>query len=108
MNIGTLILSKDGGWNGSLRTLTLNAKIRLVPNDNRANEKSPAFRIFTGTTHIGDAWEARTTKPGTKTPKTFYRLTFDDPCLPAPLTAALFPSEDGTKAALVWSRRREG
>ena len=108
MNIGTLTLSKDGGWNGTIHTLSLDTKIRLVPNDNRTSEKSPAFRIFTGATHIGDAWEASTTKPGMESPKIFYRLSFDDPCLPSPFNAALFPSGDGTKAALVWSRRREG
>ncbi|MFD0387635.1 DUF736 family protein [Tistrella bauzanensis] len=30
----------------------------------------------------------------------------DDPSLPEPISAALFQSEDGNEAQLVWSRRK--
>lgn len=105
MQIGSFILSKDGGWSGSVRTLTIDAKIRLVPNDDRSSDNAPAFRILAGTIRIGDAWEART---GGDNPKTYWRLRLDDPVLSEPLTAALFPAEDGETAHLVWNRRREG
>src|SRR3546814_17551370 len=42
--IGTFTPAKDGGWAGSIHTLTINAKVRLVPNDNRDNENAPVFR----------------------------------------------------------------
>lgn len=103
MQIGSFTLSKDGGWNGSIRTLTIDAKIRLVPNDDRSSDNAPAFRILAGNSRIGDAWEARTSGDS---PKSYLRLRFDDPNLPKPLTAALFPAEDSDKAQLVWSRRR--
>ena len=105
MHIGSFTLSKDGGWTGSIRTLTIDAKIRLVPNDDRTNDKAPAFRILAGTSRIGDAWEARIVG---NIPKTYLRLHFDDPSLLEPITAALFPTDDGDKAHLVWNRRREG
>jgi hypothetical protein len=57
--IGTFTPAKDGGWTGSIRTLLMNAKVRLVPNDNRENENAPAFRVLVGHSRIGDAWEAR-------------------------------------------------
>lgn len=105
MQIGSFILSKDGGWSGSVRTLTIDAKIRLVPNDDRSSDNAPAFGVLAGTARIGDAWEAQTS--GDK-PKTYWRLRLDDPGLPEPLTAALFPAEDGETAHLVWNRRRDG
>ena len=103
MQIGSFTLSKDGGWIGSIRTLTLDAKLRLVPNDDRASEKAPAFRVLLGSTRIGDAWEARTTGD---TSKTYLRLRLDDPSLLEPISVALFPTDEGDKARLVWNRRR--
>jgi uncharacterized protein (DUF736 family) len=100
--IGTFTAAKDGGWTGSIHTLTINAKVRLVPNDNRDNENAPAFRVFAGQSRIGDAWEARS---GGDHPKDYLRVRMDDPSLPEPLSAALFPSEEGKEAQLVWNRR---
>ena len=109
MNIGTLTLARDGGWTGTIHTLSLNTKIRLVPNDDRTNENSPAFRVYIGSSCVGGAWDAHPIHaPAGAKPLTYYRLTLDDPCLPTPLNAVLFPSEDGKKGNLVWKRRREG
>lgn len=103
VQIGSFTLAKDGGWTGSIRTLTIDAKVRLVPNDNRENENAPAFRIFVGQSRIGEAWEARTSGDN---PKYYLRLRLDDPSLNEPISAALFPSENSGEASLVWSRRR--
>jgi uncharacterized protein (DUF736 family) len=103
--IGTFIAAKDGGWIGSIRTLTIDAKIRLVPNDNRESDGAPAFRVFVGRSRIGDAWPARS---GGDSPKDYLRVRFDDPSLPEPVTAAFFQSEDGSSGQLVWNRRRPG
>jgi len=43
--IGTFTPEKNGGWVGTIRTLTINAKVRLVPNDDRTSNKAPAFRV---------------------------------------------------------------
>ena len=105
MVIGSFTPAKDGGWTGSIRTLTIDAKVRLVPNDNRDHENTPAFRLFVGNSRIGDAWEAATQG---ENPKGYFRVRLDDPSLPEPISAALFLSEDGDKAQLVWNRRRKG
>ena len=105
MQIGTFTPAKDGGWTGSIHTLTLDAKIRLVPNDDKTNDKAPAYRVLLGHSRVGDAWEAKTTGD---TPKTYLRLRLDDPAFPEPLNVALFPSDTGDKASLVWDRRKEG
>ncbi len=100
--IGAFTPASNGGWNGSIRTLTIDAKVRLVPNDNRENENAPAFRVLIGQLRIGDAWEARSSGGS---PKDYLRVRIDDPSLSEPLNAALFPSEDRKTAQLVWSRR---
>src|SRR3546814_12752257 len=43
-NIGTFTAETDG-FNGTLRTLTLNVKVTLVPNDKVDPEKAPDFHI---------------------------------------------------------------
>lgn len=101
--IGTFTPAKDGGWTGSVQTLTINAKLRFVPNDNRDNDNAPAFRVLIGQSRIGDAWEGRS---GGENPRNYLRVKLDDPSLLEPITAALFPSEDGGTAQLVWNRRR--
>jgi uncharacterized protein (DUF736 family) len=105
MQIGQFTLAKDGGWTGSIRTLTIDAKVRLVPNDDRNGDNAPAFRVLVGNARIGDAWDARTAGDN---PRYYLRVRLDDPSLPEPFTAALFPSEEGDRAQLVWNRRREG
>lgn len=101
--IGNFTLAKDGGWTGNIRTLTIDAKLRLVPNDNREHENAPAFRAMIGWSRVGDAWEARTNGD---TPKAYLQVKIDDLTWPGPISAALFPADDGSKAQLVWSRRR--
>lgn len=103
--IGTFTPAKDGGWVGTIRTLTIDAKVRLVPNDDRTSKNAPAFRVFVGNSRIGDAWEART---GGLSPKDYLRVQLDDPLLPEPVICALFQAEDGGLAQLLWSRRRSG
>ncbi|MEZ5833321.1 MAG: DUF736 domain-containing protein [Dongiaceae bacterium] len=100
--IGTFTPAKDGGWVGTIRTLTIDAKVRLVPNDDRTSKKAPAFRVFVGTSRIGEAWEAKT---GGTSPKDYLRVKLDDPVLPQPMNAAMFVSESGDGAQMFWSRR---
>jgi uncharacterized protein (DUF736 family) len=100
--IGTFTPAKDGGWTGSIHTLTIDAKVRLVPNDNRETDSAPLFRVFAGHSELGAAWAARS---GGDRPKDYLRVRLDDPGLPQPISAALFPSADGNEAQLVWTRR---
>jgi uncharacterized protein (DUF736 family) len=100
--IGTFTPAKDGGWNGNIHTLTINTKVRLVPNDNRDNENAPAFRIFAGRSELGAAWQQRTNG---ENPKEYLSVKLDDPSLPDAISAALFEAADGKEAQLVWSRR---
>lgn len=100
--IGTFTPAKDGGWVGTIRTLTIDAKVRLVPNDDRTSKKAPAFRVFVGNSRIGDAWEAKT---GGLNPKNYLRVSLDDPVLSEPITLAMFATESEVSAQLLWTRR---
>lgn len=103
--IGSFVPTRDGGWIGSIQTLSMHAKVRLVPNDNRENENAPSFRVFVGQSRIGDAWEARS---AANPPRDYLKLRLDDPAWPEPISAALFPGEEGADAQLVWNRRQGG
>lgn len=100
--IGTFTPAKDGGWIGTIRTLIIDTRVRLVPNDNRTGRKAPVFRVFVGNSRIGEAWEAKT---GGLSPKDYLRVKLDDPMLPGPIDAAIFASENGATAQMLWRRR---
>jgi uncharacterized protein (DUF736 family) len=101
--IGMFTRGKDGGWVGRIRTLTVNSRVRLVPNDNRDNDNSPDYRIYVGASEIGAAWRGRTSSDGATQ---YLHVRLDDPSLPGPLTAAMIQMADGLSARLVWGRRR--
>jgi len=101
--IGMFTPIKDGGWEGTIRTLTIDVKARLIPNDNQDSEGAPAFRLFAGRSELGAAWRERS---GGENPRDYLSVRLDDPSLPAPISAAMFEATDGKEAQLVWSRRR--
>ena len=94
--IGRFKRSKQGGWEGEISTLTIQRKIRLVPNDNRTSDNAPAFRVLLGWQAIGEAWEKQSRSDP---PRDFLRLRIDDPL--CPISAVLFPDPEGLIAKLV-------
>jgi uncharacterized protein (DUF736 family) len=76
-NIGTFTADKDG-FTGTLRTLTLNVKVKLVPNDKGDNENAPDFRLQAAGHDIGAAWK-KTSEAG----REYMSVTLDDPSFPA-------------------------
>lgn len=101
--IGTFTPAKDGGWTGTIRTLTIDVKARFVPNDNRDSDRAPEFRVFAGRSELGAAWRERTSGDN---PRDYLSVRLDDPSLPEPISAAMFEAADGRTAQLVWTRRR--
>lgn len=99
---GKFTPSKQGGWEGRIQTLTLDCKVRLVPNDNRKTDEAPDFIVLLGWSRVGEAWEA---KSRSDPPRPYLRIRLHDPTWPAPLRAALFPAPDGLTAELAWSSR---
>jgi len=98
-NIGTFTADKDG-FTGTLRTLTLNVKVKLVPNDKGDNENAPDFRLQAAGHDIGAAWK-KTSEAG----REYLSVSIDDPSFPATVYARLIENEDGTHD-LIWSRNK--
>ena len=90
----------DDGYSGTIRTMTINVKARLVANDKNGNDKAPDFKVVAGERELGAAWKAKTKG---EEPQEFLRVELDDPGFAAPVRAALFAN--GVDASvLVWSR----
>ena len=77
--IGTLTPTRDGGWAGPILIMANTVKVKLVPNDNQANPKAPAFRVFAGDAELGAAWQQRTNE---NAPREFLSVSLDFPGLP--------------------------
>ena len=100
--IGTFSAVKDG-YAGTIRTLTMTAKVSIVANDRKDSSGAPDFRIMAGNAEIGAAW--RKTKQGSE--ETYLRVKLDDPTLPQPIWGALLESSDDGVARLLWRRDRK-
>src|SRR5262245_2262333 len=59
--IGTFVAVKDG-YVGTIRTLTIATKVRLIANDRKEGQTGPDFRILGGPPEIGAAWRRNTKK----------------------------------------------
>jgi uncharacterized protein (DUF736 family) len=99
--IGEFKASRAGGWEGEIRTLSLNAKVRFEPNDNRTHPNAPHYRIMMAGFHAGDAWEHQSRGEPSRT---YCRVSLDDPRFDVPIWAMLFPDSEGQNAQLVWTR----
>lgn len=98
-NIGTFT-AQNGNYTGTVRTLTLNVKVRLVPSD-KTSENAPDYRVVAGNgLEIGAAW-----KKLSKAERPYLSVTLDDPSFPATLYARLVEGEDGAHN-LIWSRSK--
>jgi len=101
ITIGTFKPSRQGGWDGHIKTLTIDRNVRLVPNDERMSDTAPAFRLMLGWQKIGDAWEERSKGDN---PRDYLRVWIEDPSFAHPRIAALLPDAECTSARLVWDR----
>lgn len=98
-NIGAFTVQNDG-FTGTLRTLTLNIKVKFVPND-KTSENAPDFRIqVAGGYDLGAAW-----KKVSQSERPYLSVTLDDPSFPATIYARLIEEEEGTHS-LIWSRSK--
>src|SRR3974390_3405952 len=95
--IGAFIRGDDGSYNGIIRTLSLNIKVRFVPTEPSQNEKEPDMDVLAGNVELGAAWK-RLSKKNT----VYHSAKLDDPSFPTPIYANLVEPCDGNQ--LVWSR----
>ena len=57
--IGSFTAGKDG-YVGTIRTLTVNVKAKIIANDSKKSEGAPDFRVYAGRAELGAAWKAQT------------------------------------------------
>jgi len=94
--IGSFSLYKSK-YQGSIQTLTINAKIDIVPSE-LTGENAPQYLVMAGQAQVGAGW-VRERREGGK----YVSIKLDDPSLPAPIFANLI--ESGDLHNLVWSRQ---
>jgi uncharacterized protein (DUF736 family) len=92
--------ASGNSYTGTVRTLTLNVKVRIVPSD-KASEIAPDYRIIAGSgLEIGAAW-----KKVSKADRPYLSVTLDDPSFPATIYARLVEGDDGAHN-LIWTRSK--
>lgn len=98
--IGNFKRTQDG-FEGTIVTLALNAKVKLTPNQKKS-DNAPDFLVVTGKGEAGAAW-SKTKEDGTP----YLSLSLDDPSFAEPIYASLFEADDKS-FNLVWSRPKKG
>src|SRR3546814_7356827 len=78
------------GFTGTIRTLALSVKANIVPDEYKASEAAPDYRVFSGTVELGAGWK-RTAKNGEQ--RGYVSVKLDDPSFPAAIYANLVQTE---------------
>lgn len=100
-NIGTFTKTENG-FTGTIRTLALSVKANIVPDEHKASEAAPDYRVFSGTVELGAGWK-RTARNGEQ--REYVSVKLDDPNFPAAIHANLVQTEgDESVYSLIWSR----
>ena len=85
-NIGTFTAGKDG-YAGTIRTLTISVKARIVANEAKKSDAAPDFQVYVGRDEFEAAWKQRTS--GDK-PRDYLSVQLDDSVFAESIRAALF------------------
>ena len=100
--IGIFEVQPNGTYRGKIHTLTVRCPAQMIPTNSQV-ENAPQYRIFSGPTEIGAAWE----KVKEETGMVYYTVELDDPSFPVKIYAALFQDKlDGGVFRLVWERAK--
>jgi len=97
--IGHFVSDIDG-YIGSVRTLTFQAKLRLVAVDTKTKEDAPDFKIMFGSQEVGAAWKAKTHEAE---PRDYLSAFIDDPSFAEPIRGAMF--EENGQLCFIWRRK---
>ena len=97
--IGTFTKT-DEAFVGTIRTLTINAKSKIMPVKNKKSESSPDYRIVAAGADLGCGWMEESKEDG----KPYISVKLDDPSFASPIRAAFFPNVEEGTGTMVWSR----
>jgi uncharacterized protein (DUF736 family) len=62
--IGHVTRNSNGGFKGTLRTLSIKANVEIVPNEAKSSEAQPDYRVLSDGTEIGAGWMRRSEASG--------------------------------------------
>jgi uncharacterized protein (DUF736 family) len=95
------ISGNEDGYFGNIRTLTLDAKLVILPAREAAAENAPDHRVFCDAAEVGAAWDRTGEKAGA-----YLTVVIDDPSFVQPIRASLFRSDaENDLWTLHWSRQ---
>jgi uncharacterized protein (DUF736 family) len=63
-SIGHVTANANGGFTGQLKTLSLTADIEIVPNEHKAHDNQPDYRVLSGSIEVGAGWNRRSETSG--------------------------------------------
>jgi uncharacterized protein (DUF736 family) len=73
-NNGKLTLQDDGTYKGEFHSLKHSFPLQMVPNEDRRSERAPEYKIISGRTVLGSAWEEESAQG-----VIYYTLQIKDP-----------------------------
>ena len=89
---------KDGKYTGTIRTMTINVKAQIVPNENQTMG-APDWRVFAGGAELGAGWNEETDDG-----RPYVSMKLDDPTFHHPIRAAFFENEEENTGFMIWNR----
>lgn len=103
--IGYLNSEVNGSFEGEIKTLQMQMKIKLIPVREKLTAEAPDYHICAqGDIQIGAAWKKTKQKIGDVIIE-FLSITIDDPSLSNALNVAAFKKDDGSYD-ITWRRRQ--
>ncbi len=99
--IGTFTKTEDS-FVGTIRTMTINVKTKIVPNNDKTKDSAPDYRVYAGGAELGAGWMEESKEDG----KPYLALKLDDPAFGGPMRAALFENVEEGTGVMVWNRER--
>jgi len=98
--IGIFTKQENGGYTGTIQTLTFSARVTFEPATKRG-DKSPDYRITCGLADYGAAWK------NTSENSEYLSVHLDDPSFAAPLSCRLVKTGTEQVHSLIWERSRK-
>lgn len=100
-SIGTVTRQPNGGFKGTLKTLSIRANIEIVPNRSKSSENQPDYRVTSDGVELGAGWN----RVGEASGKPYVSLS-----LAAPEFGRLYANlgtaagqDDGDVFAVIWN-----
>ena len=97
--IGTFTKTDDS-FVGTIRTMTINVKAKIVPNKDKSKDSAPDYRVYAGGAELGAGWRETAKDEG----RDYIALKLDDPSFAAPIRAAFFENAEERTGVVMWSR----